>query len=481
MRTDKEQLDIIIERKCAFEKRNRRNKKIGISVLSLVLCFTVAIGCAFAFGGKNEKGLTDGFTADSTNGDKSYSSTSTNSVPNKDGVIGGSPDKAEGGVGRVEDAVMEGIPTDDKEGGIDVEYGGIGGYVPDGGSDVYQPYQPSSGTLTGGELVDNELFTEWLDVMNEKSWKSLQDKWGLYTEKRVSVKGTPFSQVRLLDSNGNAVKGAVTNYKGEAFMFLSVQESYQSVELISNKQVYKLDSNADHSYTFEVPADTKYTHTNLDLMFVIDTTGSMSDELEYLKAEISNVITRINEKDISVRTSVNFYRDEGDQYVVKYHAFKDGAAEVQSVIAAEHADGGGDFPEAVHTALDNAVNDHAWAEDSVKLMFLVLDAPPHADSEVIESLSSAVEKASEMGIRIIPVASSGIDAETEFILRSIALNTNGSYTFLTNHSGIGNPHIDPSTSADYEIEMLNDMLVRIALQQCGIETEKKPISDKEQQ
>ena len=126
----------------------------------------------------------------------------------------------------------------------------------------------------------------------------------------------------------------------------------------------------------------------------------------------------------------------------------------------EYADGGGDYEEAVEEALENSVFDHAWDEDSIKLMFIVLDAPPHNTESARKSLAKTIEKASEMGIRIIPVASSGVDKNTEFLLRALAMTTGGTYTFLTDHSGIGGSHIEP-TIGEYQVEQLNDLLVRV--------------------
>lgn len=477
MRTNKEQLDIIIERKSVLDKKRRTRRKIGVSMLSLLLCFAIAIGCVVAF----DLNRADDDPQDTIKEESIPNNTPTeapNKTPNADGVIAGNPSAS--------DTRYDGVCEEKEDGVLDAPlsspiYGGVTGEgdsepTTDGVIDRLQ-----AGTLTGGEIIDADIYDEWLQLLDDMGWGSLQQTWRIYTNKRVSVKGAPYSRVQLLNASGDAVKTAVTNYKGEAFLFLSEQEAYQSVALTANSQVYKLDRNEKHEYVFEVPQDTKQDAIKLDLMFVIDTTGSMGDELVYLNTEMVNVIDRISKNDISVRTSVNFYRDEGDEYVVKYHGFKDSTEEVQSILSQERAQGGGDTPEAVHTALDNAINEHDWQSDSVKVMFLVLDAPPHDNSEVAESLSASITKASEMGIRIIPVASSGIDKTTEFILRSIALTTNGSYAFLTNHSGIGNPHIDPTTDSEYDIERLNDMLVRIALQQCGIETEKKPISVNQQQ
>jgi len=68
--------------------------------------------------------------------------------------------------------------------------------------------------------------------------------------------------------------------------------------------------------------------------------------------------------------------------------------------------------------------------------------------------------ASANGIRIIPVASSGIDKNTEFLLRAMAVTSGGTYTFLTDHSGVGESHLEP-TIGSYEVEYLNDLMVRL--------------------
>ena len=51
-------------------------------------------------------------------------------------------------------------------------------------------------------------------------------------------------------------------------------------------------------------------------------------------------------------------------------------------LGAQETDGGGDYPEAVHKALDNAVKEHQWRNNAVKLMFFVMDAPPHSEAEI---------------------------------------------------------------------------------------------------
>jgi hypothetical protein len=50
-------------------------------------------------------------------------------------------------------------------------------------------------------------------------------------------------------------------------------------------------------------------------------------------------------------------------------------------------------------------------------------------------------------------------------MRALALETNGTYLTLTNHSGIGDNHISPSAEST-KVEMLNELLLRI-IQQFG--------------
>lgn len=83
------------------------------------------------------------------------------------------------------------------------------------------------------------------------------------------------------------------------------------------------------------------------------------------------------------------------------------------------------------------------------MIFLILDAPPHF--EHIERYKNAVIKAAKMGVKIIPVTASGINRETDFLMKFTSILTNGTYTFITDHSGIGGDHLAP-VHDEYEVE-----------------------------
>ena len=156
-----------------------------------------------------------------------------------------------------------------------------------------------------------------------------------------------------------------------------------------------------------------------------------------------------------------FYRDEGDDYVTRTLNFTTDESSLISFISDQNANGGGDFPEAVHSALDVAISQNSWNDTaSSRILFLLLDAPPHYTQEVISNLELNLIKAAEKGIKIIPITASGIDKATEYLMRSFAILTNGTYVFITDDSGVGNDHLEP-TIGEFEVEKLNDLMVRL--------------------
>ena len=199
-----------------------------------------------------------------------------------------------------------------------------------------------------------------------------------------------------------------------------------------------------------------------DIAFIVDATGSMYDEIDFLKDDLLNIIRRASSgSSTELRTGALFYRDEGDDYVTRIEDFNKDPEKTLKFIRKQEAQGGGDYPEAVHTALEKALQDMSWEEGNyARIAFLLLDAPPHHQQNVIESLQKSIKLYAAKGIKIIPIAASGVDKNTEFILRLMAIFTDGTYTFITNHSGVGNDHIEP-TIGEYQVEQLNDLIVRL--------------------
>lgn len=205
----------------------------------------------------------------------------------------------------------------------------------------------------------------------------------------------------------------------------------------------------------------------LDLALIIDTTGSMGDELEYLKAEIDGIVATLRETfpNVDQRYALVVYRDQGDQYVSRTFDFTRSLDEMRGELSRQRASGGGDMPEAVHIALQQAAG-LDWRRGNVaRVAFLVGDAPPH-DGDILAAFG-AVAQLRAGGVRLYPVASSGVDVKAEYVMRSAAFLTLGQYLFLTDHSGIGNAHARPHTS-QFLVEHLDRLMVRmITSELCG--------------
>ena len=204
-------------------------------------------------------------------------------------------------------------------------------------------------------------------------------------------------------------------------------------------------------------ADLTQKSNNLDIMFVIDTTGSMGDELSYLQTELTSIITALPNSIVTPNLGLTFYRDIGDEYVVRAHGFNNDIGSVQNTLNNETFDGGGDYPEAMDQALHQAI-DANWQQDSHKVLFLIADAPPHGNK--MRATWQAAEQARDKNIHIVPVAASGVAEDAEYLMRSIAAFTNSRYLFLTDDSGFGNPHAEPDVDC-YAVTQLNNLMIRV--------------------
>lgn len=282
--------------------------------------------------------------------------------------------------------------------------------------------------------------------------------------------------VELFDKQGNVIFTAKTDNRGVAYVFPYLFDKDAGkrfmIKVSYGMEEVKYDiSNIDKTQTVDISIDTRAEKSNeVDIMFMIDTTGSMSDELEYIKKELTYVIEEVqkaNANDLDIRLSANFYRDHEDEYVCKTYNFTENISKVVSQIKKQYADGGGDYPEAVEIALQEGISNHNWNDDArARIMFLILDAPPHLNKKTLKIIKEQTIQAAKEGIKIIPVASSGVDKDTEFLLRFLDVSTNGTYVFLTDDSGIGNSHMEP-TVGFYQIEYLNNLLIRLINQEIA--------------
>ena len=216
----------------------------------------------------------------------------------------------------------------------------------------------------------------------------------------------------------------------------------------------------DRAVRVRLPLDAAERPAALDLAFVIDATGSMGDELRYLTAELRSIVARVERAypGVDLRFGLVAYRDQGDQFVVRRHDFTRSADEMQRRLAGLHAGGGGDYPEAMDEALEAALELDWRTGTAARVAFLVADAPPH-DDRVGRTLD-AVREARARGLRLYPVAASGVADQAEYVMRAAAVLTQARHLFLTDDSGVGNSHAEPKIPC-YEVTALDGLLARV--------------------
>ncbi len=333
-----------------------------------------------------------------------------------------------------------------------------------------------AGQLTAGEWSDNRNWDFYTGVRKKSDWTKMEPNWKFDLSRRYYVKvtssGKPQNDVKVVlkDKKGNVAYEGRSDNNGNCYLFAGLFDKDAAdgatIEVATSGGTKTLDAGAANNtrpISVDITRSGKVAN-KLDIMFMIDATGSMGDEIRYLKEELSDVVRRVkaeSEQTVDIRVSANVYRDKGDEYVVRSFPFTNDMSKVLTDLNAQNAGGGGDFEEAVEEGLDDGINKHDWSDDATaRLMFLVLDAPPHNTPENLAKIQKAVLNAAKKGIRIIPVTSSGIDKNTEFLMRFLSIATGGTYTFLTDHSGIGNSHIEP-TIGKYDVEYLNNLMVRL--------------------
>lgn len=355
----------------------------------------------------------------------------------------------------------------------------------DGSGDSSNGGNTSAGVLTAGEWNDLDNWNFWGNMMlsqdgdDDGGYYGYCPYWEFYPHDRVAVKvtngGAPAAGVKVeLSVDGQRAWTAVTDNLGEANLWPGL---YQKSALAENAV---LSISVGGEVQEEAPAVTHWTSEQTiynsyeiasggvssrkaDIAFIVDATGSMDDEIKFLKQDLQYIVSKVGAScpDVALRLAALFYRDEGDEYVTRSKNFTSDVKAVSTFIGEQRALGGGDYPEAVHTALEAGLQNLSWDESArSRIAFLILDAPAHHNDKVISSLHTSMENYARNGIKIIPVAASGVDKNTEFMSRFFALSTSGTYVFLTDDSGVGGSHIEPSVG-EYKVETLNELIIRL--------------------
>jgi hypothetical protein len=168
----------------------------------------------------------------------------------------------------------------------------------------------------------------------------------------------------------------------------------------------------------------------VELAFVLDTTGSMSEEIDGVKETLDKVMKDVGGS-ATIRVGLVEYKDQGDTFVTKAYPFTTDLAAFRRQIDGIQASGGGDTPEDVNSGLAATLQELQWSRDSAaRVAFLIADAPPHLDYAQSISYTKSAKRAASMGIKFFTISASGMDDVGQAVFRQIAQFTGGSNMFV---------------------------------------------------
>jgi len=358
-----------------------------------------------------------------------------------------------------------------------------GGGDTGGGTDGGSNGGPQAGLLTAGDVDDNlnfGFFTTYISGLLQSDSGQVLPRVNLaerITIRVVDPTGAPVpnARVRVLAQEGaSPIVESWASYDG-VFRYFPHGDNAATAQQVDAFTVEATDPgeasqpvavavdpaalDADRTVEVTIGANAALP-ASMDLVLVMDTTGSMSDELDYLTTEFRSIVQSVQSAHpgVDMRFGLVAYRDAGDEYVVRDFPFTGSVDTMRDQLASLVADAGGDMPEAVDEALEHAMAFDWRPGNTARALIHVADAPPHD-----ENLSAALDQAwvaRRAGVRVYPVAASGVDQTAEFMMRVSAALTHGRYMFLTDDSGVGNPHAEPTVPC-YVVTRLDSLIVRV--------------------
>ncbi len=329
--------------------------------------------------------------------------------------------------------------------------------------------------LRAGSVDDNAAWDDYL------LYRLQFRDWGIesheidvterHTIQVVNTSGLPIlgAEIEILDATGRRITSMLTHGDGTALFFPQAYDSGNglNIRIIASKDgaSEEIPLNRDErEHRIVLDARGASDPIRLDVHFLIDATGSMSDEIGQLKDNMISVSEQI--KTLPSRPDVRFgmtvYRDRGDLFVSRTLDFtpdvEDFTRELDQVVA----DGGGDYPESLNEGLHKAIHLPEWRqEETISIIFLIADAPPQLGYTQDYDYADDALIAGERGIKIFPLASSGLDDQGEYIFRQLAQATSGKFLFLTYGAG-GAPGDDTTHHVDdYSVLSLDDLVVKM--------------------
>lgn len=347
---------------------------------------------------------------------------------------------------------------------------------------------PASPGVKAGASDDNLSYAAFLEFLAKHRHHGYQrDLRDRVIVEVTDQRGKPIPDARIeLRRGKQTLQRRRTYADGRALLYPSDTDGVHRQELSVHlahadltKTILLADENT-HRIQFKLLREREaFDKVPLDVAFVLDTTGSMGDELLRLKQTIETIHFQV--ENMSPRPDVRFglvtYRDRNDAYVTEHVPFTRDLGEFTEALARVEAGGGNDYPEDVQAGLEATLHELEWRDTGVKLAFLVGDAPPHFDYGQRFTYVEAAREAAERGIKIATIGASGLSETGEVVWRQVAQYTMAPFVFLTygekGDSGGGSPAlVSHHVGSNWVAEDLDAIVVRMVKVELAHLTER---------
>lgn len=298
----------------------------------------------------------------------------------------------------------------------------------------------SSPSVRAGEWDDNANYREfqrWLATESRLSFRPVDTSSRQFVVVRDSDgKAVPRCPVTV--SDGRRSVTLTTTASGRAILFpvaeglsgsnLRATANCQNAKASSSFSIAQSDGVIDLKLNAQRSLPNVY---DVDIAFILDTTGSMSEEIAAVKGTIQKVAASLNGSNIRVRMGMVEYKDRSDPFVTKVYPMSRDLNGFSRQVASVSASGGGDTPEDAVAGLHAGLTKLDWGGGAlVKLAFLIGDAPPHLDYQDGPDYTADMRDAAHRGIQVFTVAASGMDDLGQVVWRQIAQYTGASSLFV---------------------------------------------------
>lgn len=360
------------------------------------------------------------------------------------------------------------------------------GYVKESARTVAKP--EVSG-LKAGYADDNKQFNYFVDFL--KKYRSKVSAYNLPIEEKVLInvrdeagKVIPNALVEVYAGKKLLEKG-VTYADGSYLFFPSeydpkIEKFFALVKYKNITETVPIDRQGKRVLELKIQRQRdSQEKIPLDMVFILDTTGSLGEEIHRLKTTIE--IINMNLTSLSSKVDIRFgmvqYKDREDSYVTKVIPLTRDLQKFQQELNKVTADGGGDTPEDLQSALEDTIKKIEWNKDGIRLGFIITDAPPHLDYGQQYNYVNAAKDAKSMGIKLFSIGTGGLDLMGEYVLRQISQYTYAKYIFLTygekGESEGGRPgSVSHHTGANFQTDKLEAIIIRFAKEELAFAANK---------